>query len=117
MTPDVDAGGGYLGVMENLRPFERRVLAMQQAGTPLHEIATAFRRSPDHIERVLAWTAIPRRGPAPRRKARALENRVMAMRTAGLGYDEIAPMFRASPGFIRRVEGLAHFRKARELLG
>lgn len=102
--------------MEHLRPFERRVLAMQAAGTPLAEIAAAFRRSPAHIQRVIEWTAIPRGGPAPRRKGRALESRVMAMRSAGLGYEEIAPLFRASPAFIRRVEGLAHFRKARELL-
>jgi len=41
---------------------------------------------------------------------------VLALRSAGLGYDEIAPRFRASPEFIQRVEGLAHFRKAIELL-
>lgn len=102
--------------MEHLRPFERRVLAMRDAGVSLDNIAIAFKRSPMHIERVILWSAIPRSGPAPRRKAQALERRVLAMRSEGLGYDEIAPRFRASPAFIRRVEGLAHFRKARELL-
>ena len=102
--------------MEHLRPFERRVLAMQAAGTPIDAIAIAFRRSVAHIERVITWSDIPRSGPAPRRKAQALERRVLALRSAGLGYDEIAPRFRASPEHIRRVEGLAHFRKARELL-
>ena len=103
--------------MENLRPLERRVLAMHAAGTPIAAIAIAFRRSVDHIERVITWSDIPRPGPAPRRKARALEARVLAMRSAGLDYEEIAPRFRASPEFIRRIEGLAHYRKARELLG
>ena len=102
--------------MEHLRPFERRVLAMHSAGTPIDDIAIAFRRSVPHMERVIAWTGIPRSGPASRRKGRALERRVMALRLAGLEYDEIAPRFRASPEFIRRIEGLAHFRKARELL-
>jgi hypothetical protein len=102
--------------MEHLRPFERRVLAMRAAGTPIPEIALAFRRSVPHIERVITWSDIPRSGPAPRRKGQALERRVLSLRSAGLGYDEIAPLFRASPGFIRRIEGLAHFRKARELL-
>jgi len=102
--------------MEHLRPLERRVLAMRDAGTPLDDIAAAFKRSRTHIERVISWSAIPRSGPAPRLKARALERRVLALRSAGLGYDEIAPRFRASPEFIQRVEGLAHFRKAIELL-
>jgi hypothetical protein len=103
--------------MEHLRPFERRVLAMHAAGTSLDAIAVAFRRSVTHIERVISWSDIPRSGPAPRRKGQALERRVLALRSAGLGYEEIAPRFRASAGHIRRVEGLAHLRKARELLG
>ncbi len=103
--------------MEHLRPFERRVLAMRDAGTSLDDIATAFKRSTMHIERVITWSAIPRSGPASRRKSRALERRVLALRSAGLGYEEIAPRFRASPAFIQRVEGLAHYRKAIELLG
>lgn len=92
------------------------MLAMHSAGVPLDSIANAFRRSPDHIERVIAWTAIPRLRPAPRRKGQALERRVLAFRSAGMDYEEIAPLFRASPAFIRRIEGLAHFRKARQLL-
>ena len=92
------------------------MLALQAAGTPIDDIAIAFRRSVPHIERVIAWSDIPRSGPASRRKAQALERRVLALRSAGLDYEEIAPRFRASPGHIRRVEGLAYFRKARELL-
>jgi hypothetical protein len=102
--------------MEHLRPFERRVLAMHSAGTPIDDIAIAFRRSVPHMERVISWLEIPRSGPAPRRKGRAMERRVLALRSEGLEYDEIAHRFRASPGFIRRIEGLGYLRKARELL-
>jgi hypothetical protein len=102
--------------MEHLRPFERRVLAMHSAGTPIDAIAIAFRRSVPHMERVIGWLEIPRSRPAPRRKGQAMERRVLALRSAGLAYDEIADRFRASPGFIRRIEGLGHLRKARELL-
>ena len=103
--------------MEHLRPFERRVLAMQAAGSSIEDIASVFRRSPSHIERVIVWSGIPRHRPAPRLKARALENRVMSFRRAGMAYEEIAPRFNASPAHIRRIEGLAHLRRARELLG
>jgi hypothetical protein len=57
------------------------------------------------MERVILWLEIHARSGA-RRKGRAMERRVLALRSAGLEYDEIAHRFRASPGFIRRIEGL-----------
>lgn len=102
--------------MEHLRPIERRVVAMRDAGLPTEEIARRLRRSPAHVERVLAWTEIARSGPA-RRSSRALDQRVVALRAGGAGYDEIAGRFRRSPQFIRRVEGMAHYRRALDLLG
>ena len=46
-----------------LRPFERRVVAMRSEGTSIDDIAQRFRRSPDHVRRVLQWTTISRNGP------------------------------------------------------
>lgn len=101
---------------EHLTPFARRVVALHDDGRELAEIAEAFRRSPEHIARVISWAEIPRRGRPERRFPRALERRVLSMRSAGHTYDDIAGRFRASPGFIRRVEGLAHYRRALWLL-
>ena len=67
------------------------------------------------MQRIIAWTEIPRSGP-PRRGTRALDRRVLDLRAAGETHAEIAHRFRRTPSFIRRVEGLAHFRIARDLL-
>jgi len=101
---------------DHLRPVERRVLALKAAGQTLDEIGAAFKRSPGHIGRIIEWTAIPRSGPPEKRKPRALENRVLSLRRAGESHTAIAGRFNKTPGFIRQVEGLAHFRKARDLL-
>jgi hypothetical protein len=103
-------------VHDHLRPVERRVLALRAAGRSLEEIGEAFRRSPDHIGRIIEWASIPRSGPAEYRKPRALENRVLSFRGDGASHSEIAGRFRKTPEFIRRVEGLAHYRRAIELL-
>lgn len=100
----------------HLRPLERRILAMRAEGLDPETIARRLRRSPAHVERIIAWTEIPRRGPA-RRHTRALDRRVLHLRAAGESHARIARRFRRSPEFIRRVEGLAHFRIARDLLG
>ena len=102
---------------EHLRPLERCVLAMRDRGLSTDEIGGRIKRSPQHVERIIAWTELPRTGTAPRTSARALERRVLALRERGESYDDIGSRFRRSPGFIRRVEGLAHYRRAVELLG
>ena len=102
--------------MEHLRPFERRVLAMRDAGVSLDDIAMAFKRSPMHIERVILWSAIP--APAPHRALRPVPSSAASSRCVPRA-SATTRSRRAlrSPAFIRRVEGLAHFRKAMELLG
>jgi len=101
---------------DHLRPVERRVLAMRSSGHSLEEIGDAFKRSPEHIGRIIEWAAIPRSGPPPNRKPRALEDRVLALRDAGESHGTIGDRFNKTARFIRQVEGLAHFRRARELL-
>ncbi len=103
--------------MENLRPLERRIAAMQDDGLSSGEIAQRVGRSPAQVERILQWISIPRSGPPPHRSPRPIELRVLALRAAGETHAEIGSRFRRSARFIRQVEGLAHFRLGLQLLG
>lgn len=100
----------------HLRPIERRILAMRSEGLALEEIAERIRRSPEHVGRIVEWTRVPRSGPAVRRSPRPMEARVLALRDRGETHEQIGRRFRRSPGFIQRVEGLAHLTLARQLL-
>ncbi len=102
-----------------LRPIERRVLALRAAGHDTVEIGRMFRRSPEHIDRIIEFTELPGRsggGPDDAAALRPLERCVLRWRRQGAGHDEIAAKFRRSPRHIRQVEGLALFKKSRELL-
>ena len=100
----------------HLRPLERCVLAMHAEGVAVGEIARRIRRSPAHVERIMAWTELPRSGPARRTSARALERRVLKLRARGESYDQIGHRFKRSARSIRQIEGLAHYRMAVQLL-
>jgi DNA-binding CsgD family transcriptional regulator len=93
-----------------LRPVERRILALRDQGVETAEIARRFKRSEDFIERVIAWTQIPRRKVSRHPGLSPIERRVVDLRTDGLSYEEIGQRFRRSPDHIRRVEGYAHLR-------
>ena len=95
----------------NLRPVERRMLALRAEGIEVEEIARRFRRSPQHVERVLTWSKIPRvQEPDRPEGLRPIERRVLALRGQGLSYDEIGRRFNRGPDHIRRVERYAGFR-------
>lgn len=104
-------------MQSHLRPIERRVLAMREEGMPVSEIAERINRSPDHVERMIRWTEIPRSRPARKRSPRAIESRVLALRSRGESHEEIGRRLRRGSHFVRQVEGLAHFRMAMRLLG
>lgn len=99
-----------------LRPLERRILALREEGVPVPEIARRFGRSPAHIERIIAWTHLPRSGSLRMRAPTAMARRVLQLRAAGETHEEIGRRFRRSGRFIRQVEGLAHYTRALELL-
>ena len=101
---------------DHLRPIERRVIALRDAGESIEQIAGRLKRSPAHVERIVAWTNLPRSGPASRRKSKALERRVLALRAEGESYDQIGARFGRGARFIQQVEGLAHYRLALDLL-
>lgn len=104
---------------DHLRPLERRVLDLTADGLDSSEIATRFRRSPSHIERVLAWAQLPgRTGRRPDPGILSpMERRVLDLRADGLDHEAIALRFRRGRDHIRRVEGIAHFKLAHQLLG
>jgi hypothetical protein len=99
-----------------LRPVERVILGMRDRGVPVTEIATRMRRSPDHIERVLAWTEIPRSAPHRRPHPTPIQRRVLDLRAKGEDHAEIGSRFNRSPRFIRQVEALAHYGEGLRLL-
>jgi DNA-binding CsgD family transcriptional regulator len=99
----------------SLRPIERRILAMQGDGHSIDDIAGRLNRSPEHVERMVEWTEIPRTG-APYKFNEALEARVLAMRGEGQDYEEIGRRFNRSADNVRQIEALAHYRRAVELL-
>ncbi|HEV2758275.1 MAG TPA: hypothetical protein VGV86_01795 [Acidimicrobiales bacterium] len=96
----------------SLRPVERRVLRMTEQGLDDAEIGRRFCHSADWTARVRSLSGVPRpdghqlRGDV----LRPLERRVLRWRAAGADYEELAPRFRRSPDFIRRVEMLAQYR-------
>ncbi|MBT8203024.1 MAG: hypothetical protein HKN74_01655 [Acidimicrobiia bacterium] len=95
----------------NLRPAERRLMAMLDEGTPIDEIAARFRRSPAHIRRMIRWTRHPRPAANSRKAPDALESRVLTLLAQGETHDQIGEKFRRSGRFIRQVEAFAHLKR------
>jgi DNA-binding CsgD family transcriptional regulator len=94
-----------------LRPIERRILRLKGEGVSVKEIARRFRRSSDHIDRVIGWARLPGRGsPTESETLRALERRVLRWRDQGAAYEDIGARFRRSPDFVERVEGFARYK-------
>jgi DNA-binding CsgD family transcriptional regulator len=100
-----------------LRPLERRVTKLVESGVGQTEIARRFRRSPEMIGRIITMAALPVSTAADAATSgqllRPLERRVLRMREAGVGYDEIATRFRRSVAGVRQVERLARYRTER----
>jgi DNA-binding CsgD family transcriptional regulator len=98
----------------DLRPLERRVLAMRAAGVDDPEIARRFRRSPGYVKRVALLAEVDRRHDGKRRGTLTpLERRVLRWRDAGARPQDVAWRFRRSPDHIARVERLARYKLTR----
>jgi hypothetical protein len=99
---------------EFLRPVERCVLRLVASGVDHVEIARRFRRRPEFVDRVIAYTGMPRNNVQPAGEAlRPLERRILKWRASGAGHDDIGRRFHRSAGHIRRVEQLATYKLAR----
>lgn len=85
---------------------------MTEEGLDDAEIGRRFRHSEEWTARVRALSEVPRpdghhlRGDV----LRPIERRVLRWRAAGADYDELAPRFQRSAGFLRQVEALAQYR-------
>lgn len=102
---------------QQLRPIERRVLALKASGQTTAEIARRFKRGEEHIERIITWSDIPRRPrEKPRNGLRPVERRVLSLRDDGLSYEEIGVRFRRDAEFAKRVESIAQMRNELGLL-
>jgi len=103
---------------KDLRPLERRILALKAAGEDDAQIGRRFKRSPEFITRVTELARLDGRhaGDGPRmRGLRPLERRVIDLRDRGISRDELARRFRRSPGHVERVEHLARYKLQRGL--
>jgi hypothetical protein len=98
-----------------LRPIERRMRKLADAGASEVEIAWRFRRTPKNVRQVMALSDLRRerdRRP-PSGGLRPIERRVLRWRDAGAGFDELAARFRRGPVFLEQVEHLARYKLGR----
>ena len=97
----------------NLRPAERRLMAMLEDGLPIDNIADRLAKSPAHVRRMIQWSRLPR-AEASFRAPEALERRVVQLRADGESYEEIGRRFRRSGRFIQQVEAFAYLRHSEQ---
>jgi hypothetical protein len=93
---------------QQLRPLERRILALVHDGIDEAEIAHRFCRSAGFVKRVMDYARLPHHAAAPGAGVlRPIERRILKWRDGGVDHAEIAHRFRRSPGHIERIEQLA----------
>ncbi len=97
----------------DLRPIERRVIAMSDDGLGVDEVAQRVRRSPGQVRRILELSGIERSGPAAHRAPAAVEARVRALRERGESDEAIARRFGRSAEYVRRIDRLSAYRASR----
>lgn len=100
-----------------LRPIERRMTSMADAGLTPAETGRRFRRSGRYVEQVLRLAQVPRTSddqPNPvGASLRPLERRLLRWRDEGVDTDEVAAMFGRSPEHIERVLALVDYKQRR----
>ncbi|MGI8796030.1 MAG: hypothetical protein ACR2IR_05505 [Acidimicrobiia bacterium] len=104
-----------MAMTKDLRPIERRVLALREAGLDDAAIARKFRRSPGFVKRVALLAGAPHERAAVTRddSLTPLERRVLKWREQGARPQDMAWRFRRSPEHIARVEKLARYKLRR----
>ena len=98
----------------SLRPVERRVLRLVADGVEHDDIARRFRRRPEFVDRVIAYTQMPRSSVPPAgHTLRPVERRILKWRASGAEHADIGRRFHRSAGHIQRIEQLAAHKLAR----
>lgn len=96
-----------------MRPIERRMLKLANAGADDIEIAWRFRRTPKNVRQVIACANLPRGGGEQASSGlRPIERRVLRWRDEGAEFDDLAARFRRGPAFLEQVERLARYKLA-----
>jgi DNA-binding CsgD family transcriptional regulator len=97
-----------------LRPIERRVLRLVEAGVSEDEIGRRFRRRRDSVDQLIKLARLPGRAARPHDEnaghLRPIERCILVWRARGLTPAEIAPRFRRSESFVAQVETLANYK-------
>ena len=101
----------------DLRPIERRMLKLSNAGADDIEIAWRFRRTPKGVRQVIACAQMDRGTPEPAPPSpgglRPIERCVLRWRDEGADFADLAARFRRGPAFLAQVEVLARYKLAR----
>jgi hypothetical protein len=99
-----------------LRPVERRMRKLEADGVDSTEIAARFKRSPEHVERILELARLAGRqrvvAIAPDQRLRPIERRLLHGQAEGASLDALARQFRRSPAHIARVLALAEYKRS-----
>ena len=97
-----------------LRPIERRVLSLLDAGVEVPEVARRFHRSAAHIARVAELAQLEgRHHVAPPTALRPIERRILHWRSQGASHAAIADRFKRSEASTEQIEALAKYKLAR----
>lgn len=102
-----------MAAIPDLRPLERRVLALRAEGVGDPEIARRFRRTPGHVKRIAQLARVDRHHDGRRGTLTPLERRVLRWREEGASPRDVAWRFRRSPEHIARIERLARYKLER----
>jgi hypothetical protein len=99
---------------DRMRPIERRMVKLAEAGAADVEIAWRFRRTPKYVRQVMACAHLRREnGTGSLGPLRPIERRLLQWRDQGADFADLAARFRRRPESLQQIERLARYKLAR----